>query len=156
MKGGKGALESDGQYGDFILQLQAMNTKNSNSGVFFRSMPGQLLNGYECQIHNGFKNSDRTQPADGGTGAIYRRQAARKVVADDQTWLQLTLAANGPHMASWVNGYQVTDCVDERPSNENPRQGTRTAAGTLQLQGHDATTEISFRNLRAAELPATK
>ena len=38
LKGGKGALESDGQYGDFILQLQAMNTKNSNSGVFFRSI----------------------------------------------------------------------------------------------------------------------
>ena len=152
---GKGALESDDKYGDFVLQLEAMTGgKNLNSGIFFRSIPGELLNGYECQIHNGFKNNDRSQPVDGGTGAIYRRQSVRKVVPDDLQWFHETLIATGKHMACWVNGYQVTDCIDERPPDDNPRNGARTAAGTFQLQGHDRATDVSFRNLRATELPA--
>src|SRR5262249_21173270 len=101
---GKGALESADKFGDFVLQLESMTGGNNlNSGVFFRSIPGQLLNGYECQIHNGFKNGDRTQPVDGGTGAIYRRQSVRKVVPDDKEWFHLTLIATGKHMASWVD-----------------------------------------------------
>ncbi|HEY2882319.1 MAG TPA: DUF1080 domain-containing protein [Pirellulales bacterium] len=152
---GKGALESDHKFGDFVLQLESKTGgKNLNSGVFFRSIPGELLNGYECQIHNGFKNDDRTQPVDGGTGAIYRRQAVRKVVPNDQEWFHLTLIATGKHMASWVDGYQVTDVVDERAADDNPRNGSRTAAGTFQLQGHDKNTDVMFRNLQVVELPA--
>jgi Domain of Unknown Function (DUF1080) len=155
VKNGSGCLESDGQFGDFVLQLEAIsNLKNSNSGVFFRSIPGEKMNGYECQLQNGFKNGDRTQPSDGGTGAIYRRQPARKVVPNDMEWFSETLIATGKHMACWINGYQVSDVVDNREPNKNPREGSRTAAGTLQLQGHDAKTDASFRNLRAVELPA--
>ena len=57
-------------------------------------------------------------------------------------------------MACWVNGIQVSDWTDTRPANDNPRQGLRRAAGTLIIQGHDPTTDLSFRNLRAAEMPA--
>jgi hypothetical protein len=55
-------------------------------------------------------------------------------------------------MAVWVNGYQVTDWKDGRQPNENPRSGLRTEPGTIQIQGHDPTTDLSFRNLRIAEL----
>ena len=37
--------------------------------------------------------------------------------------------------------------------NSNPRNGLRREAGTLIIQGHDPTTDLSFRNLRAAETP---
>ncbi len=78
IKNGRGSLESQEKYGDFVLQWDAITSgKNLNSGVFFRSIPGQFQNGYECQIHNGFKDGDRSKPADGGTGAIYRRCPAR-------------------------------------------------------------------------------
>ena len=129
--------------------------ENLNSGIFFRSIPGEFCNGYESQIHNGYKDGDRKQPVDGGTGAIYRRQRAREVVANDFEWFAKTLVANGPHMAVWVNGYQVTDWTDTRPAHENPRKGLRTEPGTLFIQGHDPTTNLLFRNLRIAELPAT-
>lgn len=56
-------------------------------------------------------------------------------------------------MAVWVNGYQVSDWTDTRGPNANPRQGLRREAGTLIIQGHDPTTDLSFRNLRAAETP---
>ena len=109
--------------------------------------------GYECQIHNGVENQDATRPKDCGTGGFFRRQDARRVVAKDLQWFHQTLIVNGPHMASWVNGYQVSDWTDERPAHENPRKGLRLEAGTIMIQGHDPTTNISFRNLKSTELP---
>ncbi|MFM8219823.1 MAG: DUF1080 domain-containing protein [Planctomycetaceae bacterium] len=158
VENGRGFLETQGTWGDFVLQAQARtNGAGLTSGLFFRSMPGtaeEPSNGYELQIHNAFKNKDRGQPADFGTGGIYRRVPARRVVGDDGVWQTLTLVATGPHMGAWVNGELVTDWIDERKPNDNPRQGLRTRAGHLSLQGHDPTTNLDFRNLRIAELPA--
>ncbi len=154
VKNGPGQLESARQFADFTLQLEVFsNGKHLNSGVFFRSIPGEVTQGYECQIQNGYQNDDRTQPTDFGTGAFYRRQKARKVAADDFTWFPMTLVVSGDHMAAWVNGYPVSDWTDTRPASDNPREGLRRAAGTLIIQGHDPTTDLSFRNLRAAEMP---
>ncbi len=153
VRNGRGLLESEARFGDFVLQAEVFsNGKHLNSGIFFRSIPGEFTNGYECQIQNGFKDGDRTQPIDCGTGGFYRRQNARKVLADDFTWFPLTLVAHGPHMAAWVNGVQVSDWTDVRPADPNPRKGLRTEAGTLSLQGHDPTTDLSFRHLRAGEM----
>jgi hypothetical protein len=105
------------------------------------------------QIQNGFKDNDRAKPADGGTGGIYRRVPARKVVADDQKWFHMTLIASGPTFATFVNGYPVANWTDDRPKDPNPRKGLRLDAGHLSLQGHDPTTDILFRNLRVAEFP---
>jgi hypothetical protein len=155
VKNGDGQLESQRQFGDFVLQLEVFSGgKNLNSGIFFRSIPGQFWQGYECQIQNGYKDNDRSKPLDCGTGGFYRRQNARRVVANDFEWFPLTLIAAGDHMAAWVAGYQVSDWTDTRPPHDNPRQGLRVAAGTLSIQGHDPTTDLSFRKLRVAELPA--
>ncbi len=154
VKNGPGQLESAGQYGDFTLQLEVYsNGKHLNSGIFFRSIPGEVTQGYECQIHNGYQANDRTQPTDFGTGGFYRRQQARQVVADDFTWFRQTLIVSGDHMAAWVNGYPVSDWTDARPASDNPREGLRRAAGTLIIQGHDPTTDLSFRNIKVAEMP---
>ena len=57
VKSGPGTLESEAQFGDFVLQLEAKtNGKGLNSGVFFRSIPGEYNNGYESQIQNAFKD----------------------------------------------------------------------------------------------------
>ncbi len=152
VENGRGQLETEKQYGDFALQLECQtHAPRLNSGVFFRCIPGEQMNGYECQIHNGFENGDRTQPQDCGTGGFFRRQSARRVVADDLVWFPMTLVADGPHMAAWVNGYQVSDWTDDRPADANPRKGLRLEPGTIMIQGHDPTTNISFRNLRIAE-----
>ena len=154
VKDGNGQLESRRQFADFILQTEIIsNGRHLNSGIFFRAIPGEFWQGYECQIQNGFKNDDRTQPEDCGTGGFYRRQDARRVMADDFAWFPLTLVVAGNHMAAWVNGYPVSDWTDTRKADENPRKGQRLTAGTLEIQGHDATTDLSFRNLRAAEMP---
>lgn len=154
VKNGSGQLASEGQWADFVLQLDIFsNGKHLNSGIFFRAIPGEFLQGYECQIQNGY-SGDRANPTDYGTGAFYRRQKARMVVADDFEWFKKTLVVSGNHMAAWVNGYQVSDFTDERPPAENARNGRRLAAGVLAIQGHDPTTDLSFRNMRVAEMPA--
>jgi hypothetical protein len=109
--------------------------------------------GYESQIHNGYLDGDRSKPADCGTGGIFRRKDARRVMADDNQWFHKTIIAEGPHVAVWVNGRQVSDWTDQRKPHENPRKGLRLEPGTIMIQGHDPTTDLSFRNLRAGELP---
>jgi 3-keto-disaccharide hydrolase len=157
VKNGPGDLQTEGQYDDFILQLECIsNGKALNSGVFFRCVAGQYQNGYEAQIQNGYKDGDRTKPVDFGTGAIYRRVPARKVVSNDHEWFTMTIAAQGKHVATWVNGYQTVDWTDERPPNDNPRNGSKTGKGHISIQGHDPTTDLSFRNIRIAELPKEK
>jgi len=179
VKNGPGDLQTEGQWGDFVLQLECLSHgKHLNSGVFFRCRPGEYQQGYEAQIRNQF-TANPTQSytidaydsqthkkigshkvmstaVDYGTGGIYRRQPARKEASKDNEWFTMTIVAQGNHFATWVNGYQETDWTDNRPPNDNARNGFRLAPGPLSLQGHDATTDLSFRNFRIAELPAKK
>ena len=59
-------------------------------------------------------------------------------------------------VAVWVNGYQVTDWTDRRKPDENPRRGLRLGPGTIMIQGHDPTTDISFRDLKAGEMSSRR
>ena len=175
VKDGPGDLQTTKSYGDFVLQLECIsNGKHLNSGIFFRCQPEKYQQGYEAQIRNQFtdkptqkytvedydpktnkllgKRTVESTAVDYGTGAIYRRVPARKGVAKDGEWFALTLAARGRHFATWVNGVQVVDWTDNRPANDNARQGYRAAPGAISIQGHDPTTDLSFRNIRLAEL----
>ena len=150
---GKGQLESKDKFADFALSFQCKtNAPKLNSGMFFRCIPGDVMNGYESQIQNGFKDNDRSVPEDCGTGGIFRRSNARVVNANDQQWFATTIVTTGPRIGVWINGLQVTDWVDKRKPNENPRRGYRPDAGTLTIQGHDPTTDLLFRQIQIREL----
>jgi len=148
---GPGFLETNDTYGDFALKVEArINGDGLNGGVFFRAKQGTEKapsHGYEMQLHNGFKDGDRTQSVDSGTGAIFRRVAARYVVANDHEFLTAVLIAQGDRFASWVNGYQVVNWQDTRKPSDNPREGRRLEAGHISLQGHDPTTDLDFRSI---------
>lgn len=135
---------------DFLLQFECKASEATNSGIFFRCIPGESMNGYEAQINNQFLEDDRSKPADCGTGGIFRRSEARKIVADPDQWFSETIVVNGSQISVWVNGYQVTDWSDQRAPHPNPRKGRRLEAGEIQFQSHDADTEASFRNLLIA------
>jgi hypothetical protein len=155
---GPGQLETEARHGDFILQLDIRTNPDDanhhpNSGVFFRGDPKGFWSGYESQIRNEYEGGDRAKPVDWGTGAIYNRQAARKVVPNDGEFFTKTIVARGRHMAVWVNGYPVSDWEDTRPEGKNARQEARLAPGTISLQAHDPTTNLDFRNIRVAALP---
>ena len=151
--GGPGCIELTGLYGDFVLQVDVTCLKPlANAGVFFRSRPGDFLNGYEAQVFNGCVDGDPSKPARYATGAIDDRQNARRLVSRDGAPFTLSVLARGPHIATWVNGVQVTDWVDDRPPSDNPRQGLRLEPGTIQLQAHDKNTDVEFSNIRVAPI----
>jgi hypothetical protein len=178
VKNGKGDLQSTSQWADFILQLECISNGDFlNSGIFFRCQPDKYQQGYEAQIHNRFtkegkiyeiadydskthelvgKRKEKYEAVDYGTGAIYRRIPARKQMAKDREWFGMTVIAEGRHIAVWVNGVQVTDWTDNRAANDNGRNGYRAESGPISIQGHDPTTDLSFRNIRIAELPKAK
>jgi hypothetical protein len=179
LKNGPGDLQTEEQFDNFVLQVECRtNGPRLNSGVFFRCIPGLYQQGYEAQIHNVFaptpvreytiedydakthelksKTKVKYTATDYGTGAIYRRIPARGPAAKDGEWFTMTVVANGNHLATWVNGIQQTDWVDNRPLNENARNGCKLEKGAISLQGHDKTTDLSFRNIRIAELAKTE
>lgn len=153
IEGGKGQIETKQLYGDFVLQMEGiLDHDKSNSGLFFRCIPNDPLNGYECQLHQGFLDGDRTKPADGGLGGIFRRQNARAVLGEPLKPFFVTVVAQGPHIATWVNGIPIADFTDTRKEDPNPRKGLRVAPGSLMFQGHDPTTKITITSLRVLGL----
>lgn len=155
--GGPGFLETSATFDNFILQSTVRtDAVGLNSGIFFRALPGTVENpshGYEMQINNAVADQDPARPLDAGTGAIFRRQAARLVNGKDKQWTTTSLIAQGDHIGAWVNGLQVVDWRDEREPHENPRKGRKLGAGHLSVQGHDPTTSLKFRSLKLAPAP---
>lgn len=176
VKNGPGDLQTEQQWANFLLQLECIsNGTHLNSGVFFRARPNEYQQGYEAQVRNQFteepkqeytieefdpKTNEKTgatkvklQAVDYGTGAIYRRVPARRAVAKDKEWFTLTVLADGRHLATWVNGVQVVDWTDHRPLADTARKGCYLNKGVISFQGHDPTTDLSFRNIRIQALP---
>jgi enamine deaminase RidA (YjgF/YER057c/UK114 family) len=152
--GGPGAMEYHArQFGDLVLQLDIRTRiRHANGGVFFRSIPGDFMNGYEAQIYNRAENGDPSCPAHYSTGAIDDRQSARRLISRDHQFFKMTIIATGPHIATWINGHQLTDWTDPRPPHDNPRQGLRIKPGTIQLQAHDPGTDVEFKNIRIGDI----
>ena len=155
---GPGQLETDSEFADLVLQLDIRTNPRDqnhhpNSGVFLRGEKGQFWTGYEVQIRNEYKDSDRNAPVDFGTGALYNRQATRKVVPDDGKFFVMTVSARGRHFDVWIDGYPVTSWEDTRPEGTNAREQARLAPGVISLQAHDPTTNLDFKNIRAVALP---
>ena len=156
VEGGKTQLESKESFGNFVLLSDYKTAEaKTNSGIFFRSIPGDEMMGYECQVNNEMVDGNPLMPADCGAGGIFRRQNARVIAGNMNDWSSLVLVTHGPNMAAWVNVIQVSDFQDDRPADLNPRKGLRLEPGTLMIQGHDPTTKAWFRNLAIRETAKT-
>lgn len=154
---GKGQIETADVYKDFLLQIDIIsNGDHLNSGVFYRGPVGVFWKGYESQIRNQWEGDDRSKPVDFGTGGIYGNQPARRVASTDREWFTKTIVCEGNHTAVWVNGYQVSDFTDTRAvsPDANGKAGYVPGPGTIHLQGHDKTTDLSFKNIRIQEYPS--
>jgi hypothetical protein len=151
--GGPGALEYEGRmYADFAAQLVVRTRAvHSNGGFFFRAISGDFMNGYEAQLHNRCEANDPARSFRWATGGIDDRQNARRLASRDFEPFLMTVIAQGPRIATWVNGAQMVDWVDDRAPHENPREGSRLTAGVLQLQAHDPETDYELVRLDAGE-----
>lgn len=151
--GGPGAIEyTGGKFGDLVLQIDVRTrSRHANGGVFFRAIPGDFMNGYEAQVYNRCADGDPAKPAVWATGGIDDRQNARRLVSRDFETYRMTLIARGPHLATWINGYQVTDWTDTRAADANPRKGLRVEPGVIQLQAHDPLTDVEYRSIQVGD-----
>lgn len=95
----------------------------------------------------------RNKPIDTGSGGIYHFCPARKVVSSDREYYTMTVIAHGNHIAVWVNGYQTAEHTDTRPFNKSARRGRKDDKGPFSIQGHDPTTNLSFKNIRVNSYP---
>ncbi len=156
---GPGQLETETLFDDMVLQLAIRANANDparhpNSGVFLRGDPRSFWTGYESQIRNEYKDGDRTKPVDFGTGGVYFYQPARKVAADDNRYFVKTIAMRGRHFGVWIDGYPVTDWEDPHPEGPVVRdKQAKLGEGVVSLQAHDPSTNLDFKNIRAARLP---
>jgi hypothetical protein len=154
IKHGNGQIETAKTFRDFTLQLDIFsNGDHLNSGVFFRTPVGIFWKGYESQVRNQWQGDDRTKPVDYGTGGNYGNQPSRKVVTSDRKWFTKTIVVSDNHAAVWLDGYQVSDYLDARAINAGAdgKTGYVANAGTINLQGHDPTTDLSFKNILMQE-----
>lgn len=153
-----GYLETEEVFDNFLLQAEVnFNGQGYDGGILFRAKDGTAEaqdHGYELQLNNETRVDDRSQPLDHGTGGLYGLVPARKQVSENFFWFVPTLVAHGNHIAVWVNGYQVTDYTDTRPPSDNPRDGSRTAAGRLSLQASGEEVDIFFKTISIVRLPS--
>lgn len=149
--GGPGCVEYEGaKYGDMILQIDARTrVRHANGGVFFRAIPGEFMNGYEAQVFSRAEEGNPAQPSVWSTGGLDDFQNARRLVSRDGVFFRMTVIARGPHIATWINGFQQADFLDDRTPHANPRNGLRVEPGVIQLQAHDPETDVEFRNVAA-------
>ena len=141
--GGKGFLESSEEFDDFYLSLTFKeNASPNNSGLFFRTIPQSEMNGYEAQMNNSPPQEDRGKFLGNDTGSIFRLSPARRLIDDPRGWNRLTVMAQADLMRTWVNGVPALIWSDDRAADENPRKGRRFKRGTIQIQGHDPSTDL--------------
>ncbi|QOY90436.1 3-keto-disaccharide hydrolase [Paludibaculum fermentans] len=156
---GPGQLESQYAFDDFIFQadIRANSTdpaRHPNSGIFFRGDRDIFWSGYEVQLRNEFSGGDPSKPVDFGTGGLYHRQPARRIVAKDNQWFTMTISASGRRLSVWIDGMPVTSYRDPGPEGLNVREGqARLLRGSISLQAHDPTTNLDFRSLCIAPMP---
>ena len=155
VSGGLGQLQSKEDFQDFFLHgSYTLKKPEVNSGIFFRCIRDNMLDGYECQVNHAIVGDDPLRPADAGAGAIFRGTDARIVIGDGTEKTHISLLAQGPQFLTWVNGVQVAEFFDDRKPDENPRSGLRLDAGPISIQAHDPKTEVTFHRLEVTSLNA--
>jgi hypothetical protein len=153
VQGGLGKVQSRKSFGDFWLQTKyTLASPEVNTGIFFRCLEEGMLDGYECQVNHAVSNNDPLSPVDSGAGAIFRRKPARIVIGDGTKPTYLSLVACENQLVTWINGVLVTEFMDDRKPDDNPRRGKRLASGPVALQGHDPATDATYHEMAIAEL----
>jgi hypothetical protein len=127
------------KFGDFVLEMEYKVSQGCNSGVFFRTDPGNpVQGGFEIQIFD----SHGQEPTTHNTGAFYDARAASSMPEKPAgQWNTFRLECKGPMITVAINGTQVQDInVDDWDTpNKNPdgsKNKFKTALKDLPRVGH--------------------
>jgi hypothetical protein len=156
-------------YANFVLELDAKNDPELNSGIQLRShqyeketdtvvnnkgmrprhWPAGRVHGYQVEIANEKSPNNGgifDEARSGWIGEIKEGSACAKAYHDNQ-WNHFKVIANGDHLQTWVNGVACADIHDSKD-----------ASGFIALQVHEyggpTPVHVWFKNIRLEELPA--
>lgn len=151
---GGGWLSTNGEYADFIVQLEYRTRPGGNSGVFIRSprsgdpaytgMEIQLLDDDDAQ----YKNLKPFQY----TGSIYGVVAAKRGhTKKPGEWNSIAIEAKGPKIKVTLNGTVIVDAdLTDHADAAAQHPGIKRDRGYIGLQSHSDVVE--FRNIKIKDL----
>jgi hypothetical protein len=144
-------LLTDRTFGDFYAKLKFFyESKTGNSGFFFHAtIEGVDINAPQAEIscvpgrHTGLIYA----PAGRGWLDEADWTPLKDMVYRVDAWNELEVRTVGPHIQTWLNGYPITDVVDE----------TLPRTGMIALQMHSGQAmKIRFKDLYIREIKNTE
>lgn len=138
---------------DFELQADVKAERLANSGIYFHTefiADAWPQKGFEIQIDN-----DPSHPKQ--TGSLYAVSDVAKAHAQDGKWVHLLLTVQGKHVVIKLDDQTVVDWTEPEGfvAKHPPWFSERKLSnGTFALQGHDAESVVSFKNIKVKPLPA--
>ncbi|UXY33842.1 ThuA domain-containing protein [Streptomyces albidocamelliae] len=150
--GGLGLLwYTPSSFGSYSLKLDWKAAGDDNSGVFVGFPPSDdpwsaVDNGYEIQI-------DATDVPEKTTGSVYGFRSADlkkrdRALNPPGEWNTYEIRVQGERLRVWLNGVKINDFT-----NTDPARSLRD--GHIGIQNHGTGDDVSFRDIRIKELPAT-
>ncbi|MEV5343526.1 ThuA domain-containing protein [Streptomyces sp. NPDC052676] len=138
-------------FSSYSLKLDWRMAGDDNSGVFVGFPPSDdpwsaVNNGYEIQI-------DATDVPEKTTGSVYGFRSADlrkrdRALNPPGEWNTYEIRVEGERLRVWLNGVKINDFT-----NTDPARSLRD--GHVGIQNHGAEDQVSFRDIRIKELPAT-
>ncbi len=133
--------------GDFLLELDVKIARGEgNSGIQIRSTvdePKNRMFGYQIEVdpsERAWSGGLYDEGRRGWIASLADNADAREAFVPGE-WNHYTILAVGPRIRTWVNGVPAVDHVDSMD-----------AEGRIGLQVHSGRCDVSWRNLRIADL----
>jgi hypothetical protein len=157
-----GDIVTEGEFGDFELELEWQVAPAGNSGIFYRATEETeriYENATEMQVLDNVGHPDNKSPLTlaGSNYGLYGAPAdATRPIGE---WNQVRIVARGPHVEHWLNGEKIVEYEMGSPDWEArvkaskfvewPAYG-RSRTGRIGLQDHGD--RVAFRAIRIRPL----
>lgn len=161
-------LWTNGEYGNFILDLEFKTAPGTNSGViiYCTDVKNWIPNSVEIQIADPFAEKwAKADPKMHGGGVFGHVAPTKQVTHKPGEWNRMTIRAKGREITVWLNGEQTAHMnMGEWTSARNNPDGsaipgwlsqpkaTLSTKGRIGLQGKHGDAMVWFRNLRIKPL----
>ncbi|HZU10986.1 MAG TPA: family 16 glycoside hydrolase [Pseudacidobacterium sp.] len=143
---GPGAIETESQYDNFILQFKATadvdpNKKDVYPALSVRNQAGSIGTGYPLGISRHI-------------GEIGSLAKPRKPVDNSKGDVLETVIVNGRSIFIFLNGALSTVYHDTRPEAASLKQGARVGSGVLSLEIPEDAHAVDIKSLAAVSIPS--